>query len=83
MGAMERQVPQVKRKNSTKWSSPEARLTVLGSVASRFGPREVAMGSAVGNSVTGACVAVASVGKALSASGVAVGSTATGWAAGG
>ena len=48
MGAMERQVPQVKRKNSTNWICPDARLTVVGSVAWRSGPREVATGSAVG-----------------------------------
>ena len=60
MGAIARHVLQVKRKNSTSCSPPEARLTVVGSVASRFGPREVATGSAVG---AGACVAasVASV----------------------
>jgi len=44
MGAMVRQVLQVKRKNSTKCNCPEARLTVVGSVASRFGPRDVATG---------------------------------------
>jgi hypothetical protein len=42
MGAIERQVPQVKRKNSTSCNCPEANLTVVGSVASRFGPRDVA-----------------------------------------
>jgi hypothetical protein len=48
MGAIERQVTQVKRKNSTSCRPPDARLTVVGSVASRFGPREVARGYAVG-----------------------------------
>jgi hypothetical protein len=78
MGAMERQVPQVKRKNSTKCSPPEARLTVEGSVASRSGPREVATGRAVGASTTGAWVAASSVGVAGSIRGVALGSIATG-----
>jgi len=45
MGAIARQVAQVKRKNSTNCRLPEARLTVLGSVASRSGPRDVATGS--------------------------------------
>jgi hypothetical protein len=44
MGAIKRQVAQVKRKNSTSCNPPEAKLTVVGSVASRFGPREVAIG---------------------------------------
>lgn len=48
MGAMERHVPQVKRKNSTNCSPPDARLTVAGSVACRSGPREVATGRAEG-----------------------------------
>src|SRR5215216_4469601 len=49
MGAMARQVLQVKRKNSTSCNCPAARLTVEGSVASRLGPREVATaGSAFG-----------------------------------
>jgi len=50
MGAIARQVLQVKRKNSTNWTFPEARLTVLGSMASRLGPREVATGKGVGAS---------------------------------
>jgi hypothetical protein len=48
MGAIARQVLQVKRKNSTNWSSPEARLTVVGSVAWSSGPREVTIGNGVG-----------------------------------
>jgi hypothetical protein len=44
MGAIERQVAQVNLKNSTNCSPPAARLTVVGSVASRFGPRDVATG---------------------------------------
>src|SRR6266508_1712529 len=51
MGAMARQVVQVKRKNSTNCTPPEARLTVVGSVASRFGPREVATACTVGAGV--------------------------------
>jgi hypothetical protein len=47
MGAIARQVLQVKRKNSTNWTCPEARLTVVGSVASSSEPREVAMGNGV------------------------------------
>jgi len=78
MGAIARQVLQVKRKNSTKCKLPDAMLTVLGSVASRSGPREVAMGSVVG--------ARASVGAAStvgdSATGVALGATTAGGAAG-
>src|ERR671925_301742 len=50
MGAMARQVLQVKRKNSTNCSPPDARLTVVGSVAWRSGPREVATGRAVASS---------------------------------
>src|SRR5215207_8685596 len=46
MGAIARQVLQVKRKNSTNCSPPEARLTVSGSVAWSSGPREVAIGKA-------------------------------------
>jgi len=77
MGAIARQVLQVKRKNSTKCKLPDARLTVLGSVASRSGPREVATGSVVG--------ARASVGATStagdSATGVALGATTAGGAA--
>ena len=36
----------MKRKNSTSCNPPEARLTVVGSVAWRAGPREVAIGCA-------------------------------------
>jgi hypothetical protein len=76
---MARQVPQVKRKNSTNCKPPEARLTVVGSVAWRSGPREVATGSAVGSSATGGCVAEANVGSA-GANVVGLGSTACGGA---
>jgi hypothetical protein len=48
MGAKLRQVLQVNRKNSTSCSSPESSLTVVGSVASRFCPREVAATAIVG-----------------------------------
>jgi hypothetical protein len=48
MGAIERQVAQVKRKNSTSCSPPDARLTVVGSVAWSSGPREVAIGKEEG-----------------------------------
>src|SRR6266508_1227007 len=51
MGAIARQVVQVKRKNSTNCTPPEARLIVVGSVASRFGPREVATACTVGAGV--------------------------------
>jgi hypothetical protein len=47
MGAIARQVLQVKRKNSTNCNPPDARLTVAGSVAWSSGPREVATGKAV------------------------------------
>jgi hypothetical protein len=48
MGAILRQVVQVNRKNSISCSSPESRLTLLGSVASRSGPREVAIALGAG-----------------------------------
>jgi hypothetical protein len=54
---MARQVLQVKRKNSTNCSPPDARLTAVGSVASRLGPREVATGRAVASSPGAICVA--------------------------
>jgi hypothetical protein len=41
MDAIERQVPQVKRKNSTSCNPPDASETAAGSVAWRLGPREV------------------------------------------
>ena len=52
------------RKNSTSWIRPDARLTESGSLASRFGPREVAAGTgsadvAVGESACGAGMTVA------------------------
>jgi hypothetical protein len=65
---MERQVPQVKRKNSTNWSCPDARFTVVGSVAWRSGPREVATGSGVG-----ACASVGEAGTVSVAGSVAGG----------
>src|SRR5574342_498160 len=60
MRAMARQVFQVKRKNSTSCNPPEAKLTVAGSVASKFGPREVAKtcGISVGASVGGTSVGI-------------------------
>src|SRR5829696_1413142 len=48
MGAMARQVLQVKRKNSTSCNCPAAKLTVEGSVASRLGPRDVATAGTAG-----------------------------------
>jgi hypothetical protein len=62
MGAIERQVAQVKRKNSTSCKPPEARLTVVGSVASRFGPRDVATGRGEAVRETAAIVAVSVAG---------------------
>ena len=74
MGAMARQVLQVKRKNSTNWTCPEARLTAKGSVAWSSGPREVA--------TAGAVAAGASVGAASAVGeGTSTGSVALGWAA--
>jgi len=81
MGAIARQVAQVKRKNSTNCRPPDARLTVLGSVASRFGPREVAIGrGAEGASSVGAATTSVELDGCSSAFriGVAVGSAATG-----
>lgn len=63
MGAMARQVPQVKRKNSMNWIWPDARLTVDGSVASRLGPREVATGYGVGARVSVGKAGIVSVGR--------------------
>jgi hypothetical protein len=74
MGAIARQVLQVKRKNSTNCNPPEARLIVVGSVACRSGPREVATGSAVASSLGSGSVAGASVGAAT----VTVGTIAVG-----
>jgi hypothetical protein len=48
---MERQVLQVKRKNSTNCNCPDARVTLEGSVASRSGPRDVATITGAGKSV--------------------------------
>jgi hypothetical protein len=59
MGAIERQVTQVKRKNSTSCSPPEARLIVVGSVACSPGPREVATGNGEGTSAGDPIVACA------------------------
>ena len=42
MGAIPWQVVHQNSKNSTSCNPPDAMLTVLGSVASRLGPREVA-----------------------------------------
>ena len=74
MGAMARQVLQVKRKNSTNCNSPEARLTELGSVAWRSGPREVATGRGVG--ARDSMGAASTIGD--SATGVALGATTAG-----
>src|SRR3990172_422154 len=78
MDAIERQVPQVKRKNSTSWSPPEARLTVVGSVASRSGPREVATACTVGVGEAGRAVAAAegmTVGASVGGTDVSVDTT--------
>jgi len=53
MGAIERQVLQVKRKNSINCKLPEASTTADGLVASRSGPREVGMGAGVGDDSVG------------------------------
>lgn len=78
MGAMARQVLQVKRMNSTNCNPPEARLTVVGSVACRSGPREVATGSAVASTAAGwvagssvAAEAVSVEGRVAAAGGLA------------
>ena len=76
MGAMARQVAQVKRKNSTSCNPPEASATVDGSVASSSGPREVATGCASADSV-GASVASGWVGR-LDGVALSVGVAATG-----
>jgi hypothetical protein len=65
MGAIARQVLQVKRKNSINCNWPAAKVTVVGSVASRVGPREVGkiLNSAVGDA-TGAVDVTTSLGIA-------------------
>lgn len=69
MGAIPWQVVHQNSKNSTNCGPPDAILTVVGSVASRFGPREVAMGScvagrfSVGAAVVGTEVSDAEAGK--------------------
>src|SRR5260221_1671054 len=75
MGAICLQVVHQNSKNSTNCKLPDAIETVLGSVASRCGPREVAMGSAVGTSATGAWVAASKVGTTTT--GVALGAMPT------
>src|SRR5512145_1637988 len=80
MGAIARQVVQVKRKNSTSCNPPEARLTVAGSVACSSGPREVATGRAVGSSPGTEAVVSSKVGTGT----VSVGAIAAGgWVAAG
>jgi len=66
MGAIPRQVGHQKAKNSTICNPPDARVYVPGSVASRFGPREVATtcGASVGASVGRTSTAGVSVGAA-------------------
>ena len=51
MGAIPWQVVHQNSKNSTNCKPPDAILTVFGSVASRFGPREVATICTVGAGV--------------------------------
>jgi hypothetical protein len=81
MGAIERQVAQVKRKNSTSCSPPEARLTVVGSVAWSSGPREVAIGkgegaeASVGDNMAGVAELSAERGVELGAIAVWLGET--------
>jgi len=75
MGAICWQVVHQNSKNSTNCKLPDAIVTVLGSVASRCGPREVAMGSAVGIAATGAWVAASRVG--METTGVALGAMST------
>jgi hypothetical protein len=80
MGAMPRQVGHQKAKNSTNCNPPDARVYVLGSVASRFGPREVATicGTSAGDSVEGASIEGTSVEVASGWAIVAVGAFSTG-----
>src|SRR5574340_1081544 len=64
MGAIPRHVVQVKRKNSTSCNPPESKRTLVGSVASRLGPRDVAAAvtdDGVGCSVGGSCVSAGAV----------------------
>lgn len=72
MGAICWQVVHQNSKNSTNCSPPEAILTVVGSVASRLGPREVAMGSVVGASVSAGKAETVSVGSWVGADAVVV-----------
>lgn len=71
-------------KNSTNCKPPEARLTVVGSVASRFGPREVATGSGAGvgdSFTTGGWVATAGADSTVG-EGIALGNAVEGAGAG-
>ena len=52
MGAICWQVVHQNSKNSTSCKPPDASLTAVGSVASRLGPREVAIGMTVGANVS-------------------------------
>jgi hypothetical protein len=61
MGAICWQVVHQNSKNSTNCSPPDAMLTVVGSVASRFGPREVATRRGVGRRLEVGITAVAVV----------------------
>jgi len=82
MGAIPWQVVHQNSKNSTNCRPPDAILTALGSVASRFGPREVAIGSCVaGRFSVGAAVASTEGSAVEAAAGkVSLGITVTGWA---
>jgi hypothetical protein len=75
---MLRHVLQVKRMNSTNCNPPDARLTVVGSVAWSSGPREVATGTAVAASVGAVWFPDSSVGAArVNVAGASVGNSVT------
>jgi hypothetical protein len=85
MGAMCWQIVHQNSKNSTSCSPPEAILTVVGSVASKWDPREVATGNGVGASVSTGVTVACTEGFIVAVGGgrVRLGSTSTGCAGGG
>jgi len=78
MGAIPWQVVHQNSKNSTNCKPPDAMLTVVGSVDSRLGPREVATACTVGGGVTEFRLSIYTRVAVKSTIGVAVNSTVMG-----
>src|SRR5262245_30816520 len=80
MGAICWQGTHQNSKNSTNCKPPDAMLTVVGSVASRFGPREVATGNglSVGTTIAVGTAEAVSVKATTGRNGVALGRSAAG-----